>query len=58
MAMAPCAAANEFGQRNFDDGVGPSPMGTPFFYAAEGVGAVAYHKSAGALSLSETRLPK
>jgi len=30
--------------------VGPGPMDTPFFYPAEGADAVAYHKTAAALS--------
>lgn len=30
--------------------IGPGPMDTPFFYPAEGADAVAYHKSAAALS--------
>ncbi len=30
--------------------IGPGPMDTPFFYPAEGADAVAYHKTAAALS--------
>lgn len=45
------AAAKEFGARGISvTAVGPGPMDTPFFYPAEGVDAVAYHKSAAALS--------
>ncbi|MBI6154514.1 SDR family oxidoreductase [Serratia surfactantfaciens] len=45
------AAAKEFGERGISvTAVGPGPMDTPFFYPAEGVDAVAYHKTAAALS--------
>lgn len=45
------AAAKEFGARGISvTAVGPGPMDTPFFYPAEGVDAVAYHKTAAALS--------
>lgn len=45
------AAAKEFGERGISvTAVGPGPMDTPFFYPAEGDDAVAYHKSAAALS--------
>lgn len=45
------AAAKEFGARGISvTAVGPGPMDTPFFYPAEGADAVAYHKSAAALS--------
>lgn len=45
------AAAKEFGQRGISvNAVGPGPMDTPFFYPAEEAEAVAYHKSAAALS--------
>ncbi|MWL86867.1 MULTISPECIES: SDR family oxidoreductase [unclassified Cupriavidus] len=45
------AAAKEFGTRGISvTAVGPGPMDTPFFYPAEGADAVAYHKTAGALS--------
>lgn len=45
------AAAKEFGQRGISvTAVGPGPMDTPFFYPAEGADAVAYHRSAAALS--------
>jgi len=45
------AAANEFGARGISvTAVGPGPMDTPFFYPAEGADAVAYHKTAAALS--------
>lgn len=45
------AAAKEFGQRGISvTALGPGPMDTPFFYPAEGADAVAYHKSAAALS--------
>ncbi|WP_339070219.1 SDR family oxidoreductase [Pseudomonas idahonensis] len=47
------AAAKEFGARGISvTAVGPGPMDTPFFYPAEGDDAVAYHKSAAALSPS------
>ncbi len=45
------AAAKEFGSRGISvTAVGPGPMDTPFFYPAEGADAVAYHKTAAALS--------
>ncbi|WP_116813300.1 SDR family oxidoreductase [Steroidobacter cummioxidans] len=45
------AAAKEFGARGISvNAVGPGPMDTPFFYPAEQAEAVAYHKSAAALS--------
>src|SRR5690606_26924599 len=45
------AAAKEFGERGISvSAVGPGPMDTPFFYPAEGPEAVAYHKTAAALS--------
>jgi NAD(P)-dependent dehydrogenase (short-subunit alcohol dehydrogenase family) len=45
------AAAKEFGQRGISvTAVGPGPMDTPFFYGQEAADAVAYHKSAAALS--------
>lgn len=45
------AAAREFGARGISvTAVGPGPMDTPFFYPAEGIDAVAYHRSAAALS--------
>ena len=45
------AAAKEFGARGTSvTAVGPGPMDTPFFYPAEGAEAVAYHKTAAALS--------
>ena len=45
------AASKEFGQRGISvTAIGPGPMDTPFFYPAEGADAVAYHKSAAALS--------
>lgn len=45
------AAAKEFGARGISvTAVAPGPMDTPFFYPAEGADAVAYHKSAAALS--------
>ncbi|SPA02443.1 putative short chain dehydrogenase [Cupriavidus taiwanensis] len=45
------AAAKEFGARGISvTAVGPGPMDTPFFYGQEGDDAVAYHKSAAALS--------
>ncbi|WP_147693672.1 SDR family oxidoreductase [Vogesella mureinivorans] len=45
------AAAKEFGARGISvTAVGPGPMDTPFFYPAEGEEAVAYHKTAAALS--------
>lgn len=45
------AAAKEFGARGISvTAVGPGPMDTPFFYPAEGTDAVAYHKTAAALS--------
>jgi NAD(P)-dependent dehydrogenase (short-subunit alcohol dehydrogenase family) len=45
------AASKEFGARGISvTAIGPGPMDTPFFYPAEGTDAVAYHKSAAALS--------
>jgi NAD(P)-dependent dehydrogenase (short-subunit alcohol dehydrogenase family) len=45
------AAAKEFGVRGVSvTAIGPGPMDTPFFYPAEGEDAVAYHRSAAALS--------
>ncbi|SBV31159.1 Short chain dehydrogenase [uncultured Sphingopyxis sp.] len=45
------AASKEFGTRGISvTAIGPGPMDTPFFYPAEGDDAVAYHKSAAALS--------
>ena len=45
------AASKEFGERGISvTAVGPGPMDTPFFYPAEGADAVAYHKTASALS--------
>lgn len=45
------AAAKEFGERGISvTAVGPGPMDTSFFYGQEGADAVAYHKSAAALS--------
>ncbi len=45
------AAAKEFGARGISvTAIGPGPMDTPFFYPAEEPEAVAYHKSAAALS--------
>jgi len=45
------AAAKELGARGISvTAVGPGPMDTPFFYPAEGADAVAYHKTAAALS--------
>ena len=45
------AASTEFGARGISvTAVGPGPMDTPFFYPAEGADAVAYHKTAAALS--------
>ncbi|MGJ4860738.1 SDR family oxidoreductase [Labrys sp. KNU-23] len=45
------AASKEFGERGISvTAIGPGPMDTSFFYPAEGADAVAYHKSAGALS--------
>lgn len=45
------AASKEFGVRGISvTAIGPGPMDTPFFYPAEGADAVAYHKSAAALS--------
>ena len=45
------AAAKEFGTRGISvTAIGPGPMDTPFFYGQEGEDAVAYHKSAAALS--------
>lgn len=45
------AASKEFGARGISvTAIGPGPMDTPFFYPAEGDDAVAYHKTAAALS--------
>lgn len=45
------AASKEFGARGISvNAIGPGPMDTPFFYPAEGADAVAYHKTAAALS--------
>lgn len=45
------AASKEFGGRGISvTAIGPGPMDTPFFYPAEGQDAVAYHKTASALS--------
>lgn len=45
------AASKEYGARGISvTAIGPGPMDTPFFYPAEGQDAVAYHKSAAALS--------
>ena len=45
------AASKEFGDRGISvTAIGPGPMDTPFFYPAEGPEAVAYHKTAAALS--------
>lgn len=45
------AAAKEFGDRGISvTAIGPGPMDTPFFYPAESEDAVAYHKTAAALS--------
>lgn len=45
------AASKEFGERGISvTAIGPGPMDTSFFYPAEGEDAVAYHKTAAALS--------
>lgn len=45
------AASKEFGARGISvTAIGPGPMDTPFFYPAEEKDAVAYHKTAAALS--------
>lgn len=45
------AASKELGERGISvTAIGPGPMDTPFFYPAEGAEAVAYHKTAAALS--------
>lgn len=45
------AASKEFGERGISvTAIGPGPMDTSFFYHAEGADAVAYHKTAAALS--------
>lgn len=45
------AASKEYGARGISvSAIGPGPMDTPFFYPAEGADAVAYHKTAAALS--------
>lgn len=47
------AASKELGERGISvTAIGPGPMDTPFFYPAEGAEAVAYHKTAAALSSS------
>ncbi len=52
------AASKEFGARGISvTAIGPGPMDTPFFYGQEGGDAVAYHKTAAALSgFSQTGL--
>ncbi|MBS1102523.1 SDR family oxidoreductase [Gluconobacter sp. Dm-62] len=45
------AASREFGARGISvNAIGPGPMDTPFFYGQEAPEAVAYHKTAAALS--------
>ncbi|GBQ60635.1 SDR family oxidoreductase [Komagataeibacter swingsii] len=45
------AASKEYGARGISvNAIGPGPMDTPFFYGQEAPEAVAYHKSAAALS--------
>ncbi|GBQ14497.1 short chain dehydrogenase [Komagataeibacter rhaeticus] len=45
------AASKEYGARGISvNAIGPGPMDTPFFYGQEDPCAVAYHKSAAALS--------
>jgi NAD(P)-dependent dehydrogenase (short-subunit alcohol dehydrogenase family) len=45
------AASKELGARGISvTAIGPGPMDTPFFYPAEAAEAVAYHKTAAALS--------
>ena len=45
------ATSKELGERGISvTAIGPGPMDTPFFYPAEGEDAVAYHKTAAALS--------
>lgn len=45
------AASKELGDRGVSvTAIGPGPMDTPFFYPAEGEEAVAFHKTAAALS--------
>ena len=45
------AASKEFGARGISvNAIGPGPMDTPFFYGQEAPEAIAYHKSAAALS--------
>lgn len=45
------AASKEFGERGISvTAIGPGPMDTPFFYPAESDEAVAFHKTAAALS--------
>ena len=45
------AVSKEVGERGISvTAIGPGPMDTPFFYPAEGEEAVAYHKTASALS--------
>lgn len=47
------AASKEFGERGISvTAIGPGPMDTPFFYPAESDDAVAFHKTAAALSPS------
>src|ERR1700733_202901 len=49
------AASKEFGERGISvTAIGPGPMDTPFSYPAEGADAVAYHKTAAALSKFST----
>lgn len=52
------AASKEFGARGISvNAIGPGPMDTPFFYGQEAPDAVAYHKTAAALSaFSQTGL--
>lgn len=54
------AASKELGARGISvNAIGPGPMDTPFFYGQEEPEAVAYHKSAAALSpFSQTGLTK
>ena len=45
------AASKEYGARGISvNAIGPGPMDTPFFYGQESADAVAYHKTAAALS--------
>ncbi|NLI27890.1 MAG: SDR family oxidoreductase [Acetobacter sp.] len=49
------AASKEYGDRGISvNAIGPGPMDTPFFYGQEAPDAVAYHKSAAALSAFST----